>query len=152
MANRDLTDQKMRAHEYFVEFGITDLVHLAKLTDVTRQTLTKWRDEGEWLKQREEVLITPNQIGAKIKRILSAYVSDIEQSQKNGEPVDPGQIDRVLEYSKAIRQIDEQYDEAGTMIEWSKKFIAHCAKLQSETELLKALQRVLPDFYKTLLH
>lgn len=147
MGKRNLTNERLQCRQCFVTLGITEFKILESMHGVDRRTISKWADEENWVSQRASALVSPDSVAQKVVKVLAAYVDEIEQMQLEGMQPDPGQIKRVLEYSKALRQLDQEYDMRGAVLHFGQAFISYVAKLPEERELLKSLQRVMPGFF-----
>lgn len=150
MAKRELTDEKINARRSYVELGITEFAELGKIHGVDRRTVAKWAEEERWEAQRAEVLVTPQEVSARVKRILSRLVSEIEQMQQAGKPVADSTIDRMIEYLDRVTKLDSTFDEAGSAIKFSEKFISFCRKHKKSKEIMPLLKEIVPEFVRDM--
>jgi uncharacterized protein YdeI (YjbR/CyaY-like superfamily) len=148
MAKRDLTDQKIRARQLYTVQGVTNLQHIAQTLGVTRQTVARWKEDGAWESAREDQIVTPLSLAARMKRILSKYIAEIETMQTEGTEISPSQVKRLKDYSDMLRKLDDQYDFKGNTVNVMDQFIDFVSKQKQEKELLLSLQRVLPQFFR----
>lgn len=147
MSRRSLVDPKIKARRLFVEDGVTSPQEIAELVGCTRQTVAKWIKADGWASQRGDALVSAPELAKRMIRVLTELVTEIEQKQKDGHGVSPDLAKRMLIYSRAVRNLSEEYDERGVMIAFSKKLVNYLSSLPHERELLKGLQRVMPGFF-----
>ncbi len=147
MGKRNLTNERLLCRQTFVNYGLTEFKVLEAMHGVDRRTIAKWADEENWLGQREKAIITPESVAMKVAKVLAREVEAVEEQQLEGVHPTPAQMKRLLDYTKALRELDQEYDVRGSVIRFGELFINYVDKLQGERDLLKALQRVMPGFF-----
>jgi len=119
---------------------------LAAQLGVHANTIGKWRREDHWKALRAEKRVTPMELATRVKRALLQAVDDIETAQREHGKVSPEYIKRLDYYSRILVRIDGWYDVKGSMLQWSQTFIEYL-RARGEKEMLKDLNRALPEFY-----
>lgn len=130
------------AFSMFVEYGM-NCSTISEMTGITEPTLSKWRNDMNWDRMREETLARPD----KIREILLKELKSIAEGNKAKIDTDAlSKISKTLQYfdgklslpiivaammecDNFIVTIDPQM--ALTISEWHKKFIHERAKTES---------------------
>lgn len=147
MAFRKHDDRRADAMNLYVTSDdvLTD-VEIGEQLGVHPNTIGNWRRKDNWQQLRNDKKITPKELSERIKRALVSCIEDIENTQKESGITNQEYIKRLDYYSRILVRIDGWYDLKGNMLEWSRHFIEYLRQ-RDEKNLLKELNRVLPEFY-----
>lgn len=90
---RDLKALKIEAERQFVEEGLTCKA-ISENLEVSEVTLSKWRNDGNWDKKREEMLASPH----KLRELLVKELKIIAEGGKSGIDADAlAKVSKVIE-------------------------------------------------------
>lgn len=147
MPGRALVDEKIKARTLFVEDGIVSFTDLAKHVGASRQAISAWAEKENWVGQRTSQITRPDNIAARMLKVLERYLVQVEAMQADGVDLSPIVMKQLRDMTKSVRSIKDDFDERGSVITMWRKLIAYLTTLPAERELLKQLQRVAPGFF-----
>lgn len=147
MAGRVLTDERIKARKLYVEDGITSFTDLSVFVNATRQTIARWAEEDNWEAQRTSHITRPDNIAARMLRVLENYLVQVEEKQAAGEGLDPSVLKQLRDMTKAVKQTKDDFDERGGVITMWNKLISYLSQVPGERETLKSLKRIAPGFF-----
>lgn len=157
MANKDLTNEKILAKRLY-KMGTTSASEIAKMVSaasgdtVTRQTVSNWIKAGNWAQELEEGTVTPLELAREVMLIIKQMLRDHKELKESGEQSNLQSVKEVLFWTRALRQLDEDYDLKGSMMAFSGKFIDFVGRVPIETlprkrEFVADLQKIMPMFF-----
>lgn len=127
---------RILAEGMFIEQGMTCKA-ISELIDVSEKTLSKWRNDGNWDKRREENLAAPH----KIRGLLLGEMQKILNGEKSSIDADAlSKMSKVMENisgpasPQVVISILKDFDNwmasqdplvAVQFLEWHRKFIQH---------------------------
>lgn len=119
------------------------LVQIAELLPVSRQSLTKWKREGDWENKRRAYLTT----GAGSSEVLrDAIMKLIEEIRENG--VDGSRADELAKLVGALSKLERTGDLRAAVLLAMRRFSAFVADRYPEEK--KKFYRVIRDFFRTV--
>jgi hypothetical protein len=148
MSNRSLPEQRERAKTLYT-------IHRWKPLDIAMQlgihddTVRRWAKEDAWDKLRDEVSLSPVQIGIRYKKLILRLIDDMDAKLDSGEFVSDALLNRLEKLSRNLVRIDGQYDENSLIVITMDKFIKFLED-RKEKASIKVLAEVLPQFYRSL--
>lgn len=153
MANRNLTVEKAEAKKFYLR-GIKSPVMLAKILDLPRQTVAAWIEREGWANIAEVNDVTVLDIVQEVTKVLSMLLKEAKEMHESGELPSMQTTKTILFYTRALRQLDEDYDVRGSLLFWSNKYInfvsaADQSLIPDKKSFVKALQSTLPLFLKS---
>lgn len=97
---KQLTNQakKVMAERMFVEDGMTAKA-IAEMIEISQQTLSKWRNDGQWEQKRSEMLAAPH----KLREILMRELKTIAEG---GDSI--VDADALAKVNKVIESISDR--------------------------------------------
>lgn len=149
MANNNVTDQLIRARELYVQHGITSYALIAKETGLSDKTVSKYARAEQWEKLREKVLTTPVAIAQRLQAIVVKLMDEVDAKQESGQIPNDLTLKRLDRIIKMLTDLDKNYDDKGMMIYSMKRFISYLNR-NNKGALIKGLNEILPDFYRSL--
>jgi hypothetical protein len=127
---------RILAEGMFIEQGMTCKA-ISELIDVSEKTLSKWRNDGNWDKRREENLAAPH----KIRGLLLGEMQKILNGEKSSIDADAlSKMSKVMENisgpasPQVVISILKDFDNwmasqdpavAVLFLDWHRKFIQH---------------------------
>ena len=153
MANRNLSVEKAEAKKLYFS-GIKSPVMLGKILDIPRQTISAWIIREDWATQDATENVSTMEIAQQVMKIVRTLLNEVEEKKANGEPISMLTVKELLGFTRALRQLDEDYDVRGSLIFWSNKFINFVSAIDSsivpdKKSFVKALQSAMPLFLKS---
>ncbi len=148
MGKRILIDERLLAHDMFVNDGLT-ATQIAKNLQVSEETVRNWIKKGEWIADREAVLVTPVAIGIRMKKIILQLMDEIDKKLDAGLPVSDKLILKLDRTTASLTRLDGRYDDKGLIV-LAMKRLTNYAIAQNDMEALNVLNRILPGFYRTI--
>jgi hypothetical protein len=157
MANKDLTSEKILARKLY-RMGTTGPADIARMVSassgqtVTRQTVGAWIAREGWAQELQDQTVTPLELANEVMLIIKSMLSDHKNLKAEGKDSNIQSVKEVLFWTRALRQLDEDYDLKGSMMTFSGKFIDFVGRLQLDTlprkkEFVADLQKVMPLFF-----
>ncbi len=153
MGNRNLAQEKAEAKKLYLR-GVKSPVMLAKILDLPRQTTAAWIAREGWANIAEVNDVTVLDIVQEVTKILSMLLKEAKEMQERGELPSMMTTKTILFYTRALRQLDEDYDVRGSLLHWSNKFINFVSALPPDAvgnrkDFVKGLQATMPLFLKS---
>lgn len=153
MANRNLDIEKSEARKLYRQ-GVTSPVTLAKIINLPRQTVSAWIKREKWQENVEVNNVTTVQIAQQVTSILKKLLDEFEVKKECGDSVSALDLKEMIFYTKALRQLDEDYDVRGSLVYWSNTYLNFVSQLDPSVLIerkafVKALQITLPLFLKS---
>ena len=125
----------------YIHFGMNGR-DLAELFQVTEQTISRWKKEGEWDKRKDEISVTPG----RIKEVLIREANKIAKGEKS--EIDADKLSKImasiekLDKSVNIRVITDVLKRRDNWLaeidpqraiedtKFNKMFLQHCISLE----------------------
>ena len=153
MANRNLSNEKAEARKLYMR-GVKSPVMLGKIFDLPRQTIAAWIEREAWADAAQVNDVTVLDIVQEVTKILSLLLKEAKEMQELGETPSMLTTKNILFYTRALRQLDEDYDVRGSLLHWSNKYINFVSALDQcvipdKKGFVRALQATLPLFLKS---
>lgn len=146
---RNITDEVIHARDLYVHNGVTAFIDLAAETGLDVRTLKRYAVKENWEAMREDAITTPISIASRLMKIIVRLMDEVDQKIKEGEGISDFTLARLDKISKMAKQLDGRYDEKGLIILANKKLISYANKTNRKA-LLKELNAVMPDFYRSI--
>lgn len=155
MANRNLSIEKAEVRKLYFS-GIKSPVMLAKILDLPRQTIAAWITRENWERDAATENVSTMEIAQQVMKIVRQLLNEVEEKKEAGEQISMLTVKELLGFTRALRQLDEDYDVRGSLVHWSSKYINFVSALSNESlpqaerkAFVAALQRTMPLFLKS---
>ena len=153
MANRNLSVEKAEAKKLYLS-GIKSPVMLSKILDLPRQTIAAWITREDWATQAATDNVSTMEIAQQVMKIVRTLLNEVEEKKEAGEQISMLTVKELLGFTRALRQLDEDYDVRGSLLFWSNKFINFVSALPPDTvpnrkDFVRGLQATMPLFLKS---
>lgn len=150
MANTRLADERARAEKLY-RSGVTSPTDIGKTLGVRRQTVSKWINEGQWEQRVARERVTPEEIVDEIVQVMSIMIKDMREKKASGEIVSLQSLKELIGFSKALKNISDEWDIRGSMLVFAKRFSEFAAMLPNDVlpqkkAFLEQLREVMPLF------
>jgi hypothetical protein len=155
---RNLDEEvKVRARRLYIHSGIANMTELARIVGASRSALTRLRDEEDWDKQRKNTIVTPQEIAQELSSIIAEIIAEIREKRATGDIVAPSVKKDLIVYTRALRNLDDQYDSRGSFITMMRKYLEFvgkmpASKLKDKAKFIKQLQDTIPAFISEIEH
>src|SRR5690348_10064199 len=125
-------EQKVKARKYFIEYGITNISELARMTGITRQTLAGLRDGEGWESQQASLSFTKDDIVQELSSMIADILADIKEKRAAGVAVAPSTKRDLLAFTKSLANIKSDYDHKAAVLKSLQKYIAFVGTLPAK--------------------
>jgi transposase-like protein len=148
MRKPTLIDERIRAHSLFVNDG-RSVSDIAAILDIHSNTIYGWIKAEDWVKQREDQVISTVAIAHALRKNLLDTLNEINDKRAKGEFVADSLYKRVLDFQRALRDLDSSYDKRSMALAIFQEFTAYIGA-QSDSEAVRALKTHMSAFLDTI--
>ena len=98
--------------------GNRTLEEISERTGVSTRTLSKWKQQYDWDKKKQEYQVTASGVEEKIRRITYKLVNRLDEDN-----ITPAEVDRLVKLVASLEKIQKIYDLRRAVTEVLDKFV-----------------------------